>query len=204
MQFFSEGDKSKAICSNCKGVRTTIFAYRDVPFSDGDGIVKSILVGVCEQCDNVASIPAQSTPAISKARHKLSESVEAMLPAPYLDLLDLACFKIDPEASLDLRKGLLMYYVHQFAVGSFDLNRLKKSSEKLALRPAMESKIRRRLSIKTSSRMVMEMANVAKSSSMQKTATIKAIIGAIQEDIVNEGSPELIRNIRDYAILATA
>lgn len=204
MQFFSEGDRSKAICAHCKGVRATTFAYRDVPFSDGNGIVKNILVGVCEQCDSVASIPSQSTPAISKARPKSSESVEAMLPAPYLELLDLACFKIDPESSLDLRKGLLMFYVHRFAVGSFDVGRLQKSSEALALRPAMESKIRRRLSIKTSSRMVMEMANVAKRSSMQKTAAIKAIIGAIQEDIVNDGSPELIQNIRDYAIFATA
>lgn len=204
MKFFSEGDQSKAICASCKGVRATTFAYRDVPFSDGNGVVKNILAGVCDQCGSVASIPAQSTPAISKSRVKASESVEAVLPAPYFDLLDLACFKIDPEAPLDLRKGLLMFYVHRFAVGSFDVERLKKSRAALSLRPAMESKHRRRLSIKTSHRLAMEMASVAESSSMQKTEVIKAIIGAIQEDIVDDGSPELIQNIRDYAIFASA
>jgi hypothetical protein len=65
--YISEGDKSKAICSHCKKMVSTTFAYRDVPFSDGSGVVKNILVGVCDHCDLVVSIPAQSTPAISMA-----------------------------------------------------------------------------------------------------------------------------------------
>ena len=208
MQFFNEGDRSKAICSTCKKLSPTTFHYRDVPFSDGTGTVKNILAGVCDRCDSVISIPAQSTPAvskaISKARNKSADSVEAVLPAPYLDLLDLACFKINPEASLDLRKGLLLFYVHRFAVGEFDIARLRKSRQTLAGRPAMESNVRRRLSMKTSRRMVMELDSLAKQFDMQKTETIKAIIGAIQEDIVDEGSPKLLQNIRDYAIFATA
>ena len=68
----------------------------------------------------------------------------------------------------------------------------------------MESNVRRRLSMKTSRRMVMELDSLAKQFDMQKTETIKAIIGAIQEDIVDEGSPKLLQNIRDYAIFATA
>ena len=158
--FFFEGDQSKAICGDCKALRSTTFRYRDVPFSDGTGTVKHILAGVCNECDSVVSIPAQSTPAISKARNKVLEAVEAVLPAPYLDILDLACFKIDPESSTDLRKGLLMFYVHQFAEGSFDFKRLKRSSKTLASRPGMESKTRRRLSMKTTHRLAMAFESI--------------------------------------------
>lgn len=201
-KFFNEGDKSQAICGDCKKMRTTTLGYRDAPFSDGSGVAKNILVGICDHCGNVASIPAQSTPAISMARTKSSESVEAVLPAPYFDLLDLACFKIDPDFSLGLRKALLMFYVHRFANGAFEISRLKASSAALAKRPTMESKARRRLSIKTSLRLAHELDNVADKSSMNKTQTIKAIIGAIQEDIVNEGRPDLLRNFKDYAVFA--
>lgn len=204
MKFFTKGDKSKAICERCRAMSSTVFAYCDVPFSDGSGVVKGILVGVCERCGDVVSIPAQSTPAISKSRAPAPESIEAMLPAPYLDLLDLACFKIDPEAPLGLRKGLLMFYVHRFATGSFEVERLRKSSAALALRPGMESKHRRRLSIKTTSRLARELSDVAELCGMRKTEAIKAIVGAIQEDVVDGGCPELIQTLRDCAVFASA
>jgi hypothetical protein len=72
MKIFCEGDKSKAVCAACSAVQPTTFVRKDVPFSTGEGLVKDILVGVCDLCQRVVSIPAQSTPAISSAR-KLSE-----------------------------------------------------------------------------------------------------------------------------------
>lgn len=203
-RFFSEGDKSQAICTHCKKLSTTTFGYRDVPFSDGSGVVKNILVGVCDQCDTVASIPAQSTPAISMARVKASDSIEAVLPAPYIELLDLACFKINPDFSLDLRKALLMFYVHRFASGAFEISRLKTANAALARLPKMESKFRRRLSMKTSQQLASELQSVAEKSAMKKTQAIKAIIGTIQEDIVNDGKPDLVRDFRDYSVFAAA
>jgi hypothetical protein len=201
-KFFSEGEKSKAICEACRKVRTTTFGYRDVPFSDGSGVVKNILVGICDECSNVASIPAQSTPSISMARMKSTESIEAVLPAPYFDLLDLACFKIDPEFSIDLRKALLMFYVRGFDNGGFDISRLKATSAALANRPSMESKVRRRLSMKTSRRLADALDNLADKSSMKKSQTIKAIIGTIQEDIVDNGRPDLLREFKEFAVFA--
>jgi hypothetical protein len=68
---YQEGEKSKAICETCHQIVTTTFARRDVPFSDGNGEVKNILVSVCDHCDQVVAIPAQSTPAIREARFKV-------------------------------------------------------------------------------------------------------------------------------------
>lgn len=63
---YTIGGKSKAICDNCKGVVPTTFTVRDVPFSDWSVIAEGILVAVCDHCDDVVAIPAQSTPSIKE------------------------------------------------------------------------------------------------------------------------------------------
>lgn len=68
MNYYMEGDKSRAVCSDCEDLVVTTFIRRDVSFSDGIGTVKGILVAVCDQCNTVVGIPAQSTPAIKAAR----------------------------------------------------------------------------------------------------------------------------------------
>lgn len=70
MKPHTPGSSSKGICEDCKAIVPTTFTYRDVPFSDGSGTVKNILVAVCDQCDGVVAIPAQSIPAIRRARTK--------------------------------------------------------------------------------------------------------------------------------------
>lgn len=46
--------------------------------------------------------------------------------------------------------------------------------------------------------------SVAEKSSMKKTQAIKAIIGTIQEDIVNDGRPDLVQSFKDYSVFAAA
>lgn len=79
MKIFQDGDNSQAFCSHCSDLVSTTFVRRDVPFSDGKGLAKSILVGACITCGQTVSIPAQSTPAISKARKEAGESIEVNL-----------------------------------------------------------------------------------------------------------------------------
>lgn len=67
-RLFREGDKSTAVCAQCGKVVSTTFVRCDVPFSDGIGSAKDILVAVCDVCDAVVATPAQSTPAILAAR----------------------------------------------------------------------------------------------------------------------------------------
>ena len=65
---YTAGDKGRAICEACAKVVATTFAYRDVAFDDGSGVVRDILAAVCDACDAVVAVPAQSTPAIQRAR----------------------------------------------------------------------------------------------------------------------------------------
>lgn len=70
MTAFREGDRSRAICDRCGAVVDTTMRVRDVPFDDGAGIVPAILVAVCDRCDTVVAIPAQSTEAVAKAHRE--------------------------------------------------------------------------------------------------------------------------------------
>ena len=65
---YNPGDKSRAICEGCAKVVATTFVYRDVAFDDGSGVVRDILVAVCDACEAIVDVPAQSTPAIRQAR----------------------------------------------------------------------------------------------------------------------------------------
>ena len=66
MKLNMPGEKGKAICESDGRVSTT-FRYRDVLFSDGSGVARKILVGVCDRCGKVVAIPPQSTPSIKAA-----------------------------------------------------------------------------------------------------------------------------------------
>lgn len=60
------GDKGQAICETCKNIVSTTYKVRDVPLSESKIIVPNLLVGICDICDHVVSIPAQNTEKIKK------------------------------------------------------------------------------------------------------------------------------------------
>lgn len=62
------GNVCTAYCQDCDKMVRAIAKNQDVPFDDGVGIVRQIIVFVCEACDVVCAIPAQATPAIAEAR----------------------------------------------------------------------------------------------------------------------------------------
>lgn len=66
MTEFRENDKSHSLCLQCKKYVVTTFQYRDVPLDDESGTVEHILVGVCDECGAVVSVPAQSSTFIKE------------------------------------------------------------------------------------------------------------------------------------------
>jgi len=58
------GQKSKAICNHCERIVSGTYVIRDMNFSDMPGVVKDILVLVCDECASIIATPPQSTPAI--------------------------------------------------------------------------------------------------------------------------------------------
>ena len=69
-KLYKAGQKSQAICPDCKAMMPTTYAHRDMTFDEGEALVEDLLVQVCDKCDTPVVIPAQSMPAIKRARIK--------------------------------------------------------------------------------------------------------------------------------------
>lgn len=202
MKLLTTGDKGKAICYHCNALVQTTYKRRDVPFSDGIGMAKNILAGVCDQCDRVATTPAQSTPAIKASRDKAMVPVEAKLPSIYFDALDLACYRIDSSVNTDFRKRLLMYYVCRSTKSAVWSERLVLAFKKKGEFEVVGEPGRKRLSIKVSQSMADDIADVMKSTNLSKTDLMKSIVLQINEDIIKPKVPKHMEELQTLAFVA--
>ncbi len=205
MKLHYAGEKGRAICET-DGLVSITFAYRDVPFSDRRGTAKEILAGVCDRCGKVVAIPPQSTPAIKAARDKADVSIEAMLPAVYLEALDLACYRIDPAVPQDFRKRLLMYYVHRSVGDRSAVRRIAKIMDKASaeFRKAERStSVRRRLSMKVSPAMSHSVDRLMEATKLNKTDLFKSLVVQIEKDIVAPNRPANLAELRTLASVAS-
>lgn len=66
MPHWSPGDRRRAICPHCESTREVEYRIVSMLFRVPDQcvLVPALLGGVCLSCDQVALIPAQSTPVI--------------------------------------------------------------------------------------------------------------------------------------------
>lgn len=189
MKIFKVGDTQKAVCSNCHSLRTATFKLRDVPFSDGSGVVKNVLVGVCDSCDEVCLLPHQSTPMVHKQLEAQRKSLETRLPAHLLDVLNLAAAEVG--GSPEFVSCLMKYYIHKLAA-SPDIARTLP--EKLG-NPLALGKADKRLSLK--GRRVIEELEVVKQAAhiANTTDVIKCVILIINEEVLLKKAPVQLREL---------
>ncbi|MCC9006471.1 hypothetical protein [Pseudomonas putida] len=209
MKILFEGDSGKALCEQCQAVVTTRYARRDVPFSDGKGVARDILVGVCTRCDGVVALPPQSTPAIHEARNQQLKSIEARLPAVYLDVLDAAMHAVSREAGANLRKLFLAYYFQQLAqvqqggqLQAAHQTFVQALDEQREQRGLARSSATRRLSMKVNPHMAQDMLALQQRTGVNQTELLKAVIALIQADVLEERDEEVILALQRLARLA--
>ena len=201
MKLHVSGDKGRAICGEC-GLVSTTYRHKDVPFSDGSGTVKDILVGVCDNCGIVVSIPPQSTPAIKAERERATISVEAVLPAIFVEALDLACYVVDPKSSPDFRKRLISYYVHLCASNP---DRAAQVADCLRQAPpefASAPEVTKRLSYKVTEAANREIEAVMGATRLSRTDLLKSVVVTIDREIVRPKKPKGLSQIRTLAAVA--
>ena len=189
MKIFKVGDSTQAICEHCGSIQNATFRLRDVPLSDGSGVVKKVLVGVCDQCDQVCLLPHQSTPAIKAQLDAQRKAVESRLPAHMLDILSLAAFELGGTS--DFVPSLMKYYIHKLAYDP------KKASKLPALLKSelAQGKAEKRLSLK--GRQITEDINKLKAAARIENTTdlIKSVILLINEDVLLERQPASIQEL---------
>lgn len=213
MTFYNEGDKSQAICEDCVSVVDTTFQRRNVPFDDGYGVVQNVLVAVCDICDRVVAVPAQSTPAIKAARELPVVSVETRLPASYLDRLDYAMNTISAAAATKHRKMFLSVYIDFLAreerAGKAVVFNWRQSDPnghegtigrqgivELEPQPREQSK---RLSLKLNPYIADELLTLQTAAQLSRTDLFKNMICQMQDDVVNQPKKELVEELKLFA-----
>jgi len=191
MRIFKVGDSQQAICEHCHSLENATFHLRDVPFSDGSGVVKNVLVGVCDKCDQVCVLPHQSTPAVKKQLDSQRKPIESRLPAHLVDILNLATYELG--GSTDFVPSLMKYYIHALASD-------EKAAKKIVLLLQSElaqGKADKRLSLK--GRRVFEELDVLRAISHIENTTdlIKGVILKINDDILVKKRPKPTRELKN-------
>lgn len=207
MQLYEAGDKSKAICEHCKSLVPTTFMYRDVPFGDGSGIVKDILVAVCDICDAVVAIPAQSTPAIRRARENAEVTLEVSVSARDLAVLDLVAWRIDEAATSRFRKSLIAHFLKRLEDDPEAPQRLAATIRKRASSRKGPNRVnipRKRFSCKISPATDARVDQLMRASGLKKSDLVKAVIGEIEDTLVHQEAPADLALLRDVAAVVNA
>ncbi|MGE8354598.1 MAG: hypothetical protein ACN6P5_29085 [Pseudomonas protegens] len=210
MKLFLQGDRGKALCEHCQQIVGITYLRRDVPFSDGHGLARDILVGVCNQCATTVAIPPQSTPAIKDTRQHQLTSIEARLPAVYLDVLDAAMHSVVQDAGVQMRKLFFSYYFSAqagpAAHGTHGLERIHRSfatylAEQAKARRLPDAHSMKRLSLKVNHYVAEDLVHLLKATRMTQTELLKSVIAQIREDVLEGGNPAVIADLRQLARL---
>lgn len=209
MKILFEGDTGQALCEHCQALVGMHYARRDVPFSDGQGVARDILVGVCDGCETVVAIPPQSTPAIREARKQQLKSIEARLPAVYVDVLDASMQAVSSEVGAHLRKLFLAHYFHML-LQTHQGEGLQPAHEAFSL--AIEAQRRqrglpaspatRRLSMKVNPHMAADFMALLQHTRMSQTELLKSVIACIQADVLEARDPEVIDALQKLVRMA--
>ncbi len=193
MNILKVGDQEKAACVKCSEFVTVTYQLRDVPFSDGIGLVNNVLVGVCKQCDAVCVLPQQSTPAVKRALEKQRKPIESRVPAHMVDILNLASAEVG--CGTDFVPYLVKYYVHAMASRKMSASQLPQFlTSELA-----KGKAEKRLSLK--GQHIVEEVGVLKSLTHIKSTSdlIRGVILKINDDIVQNKRQKPLNELKGIA-----
>lgn len=207
-KIYEAGDKSQAICSHCEALVETTFAYRNLPFDDGSGTVEDVLAAVCDVCGHVASIPAQSTVAIRRARDIANIPLEVKLRVSEIDILDAAARQIDAGATTRFRKTLFTYFLNRLVSDLDALDHItsdfKTWSERRQVRYTQHQTPQRRLSFKLAPRTDDQIRLIRRHTGWPKTSLVRGIVMLVEQDILDNPSSSASHELKGIAAIVNA
>ncbi len=197
MKILKVGDTQKAACNHCQAFVPVTFKLRTVPFSDGVGAVKNVLVGVCDHCDSVVVLPHQSTPVVKKQMDAQRAALESRVPAHMVDMLNLA--SVELSGGTEFVPALIKFYIHSLAnneISSSDISRYLASE-------LAQGRSQKRISIK--GRLVAEEIDRLKDMTDIRSTTdiIKAVVLKINDDVLVKKKIGVIKQLKNI-VAATA
>jgi hypothetical protein len=187
MYLVKEGDQSEAVCRHCKAIVTTTYRTRTYRLVTSGVDVPGALVAVCDLCDNVATIPAQTTPRIGEAlQRRKEESLEARIPTHLEDVIRLLADHYEAPVQT-FRPGLLRFYLREMASDPEFAERVSTlARSEMAKAPA-----RARVSLRTPEPLLSEAREQARRAGIETDAEmLRGILLAAKEDVLDGADRE--------------
>lgn len=201
MNFYKEGDHSKAVCAHCKKVVPTTFKVRRAGIRDGTVThsVPDILVSVCDECDRTLAVPQQSFAAVAEIKKKSAKkSVDVRVPRHLLDVLNNSITALGIELTSDMPSILLKLFIADIASSPAMQKRLKKNLQSDLLAGGFKKQCR--MSIKVNDSLNDQISELLKTWKINKTELIDATVIEIEKDILNAPESERAQAIRNTLI----
>jgi hypothetical protein len=177
-KFWRAGDRSRAICEKC-GLVETRYEYRTFPLENPRVDVPDVLVGVCSVCDEIVTVPYQSSPKLNEARKAAEAPLEARIPKHLEDVLAVVASHYGRNDS-EFRGVILRYYLH--AMGESDA--LARHIRDLASGELAQGTADERLSVKVQQPVLTRAWETARNAGVRsKTDMVKGAIIAAAEDL---------------------
>lgn len=112
MRILREGEREEGLCPACEAWRRIGYEYRTIHLEESDVDVEGVLVGVCEACGEVVSVPPQSTPRLREARSAKEHALEARIPRHLDDLVFVLAEQLGASPTA-LRGAIVRYYLNE-------------------------------------------------------------------------------------------
>src|SRR5690606_31830590 len=118
---------------------------------------------------------------------------------------ELACYRIDPTATQDFRKRLLLYYVVSTSTNKALVKKVSANLMKLdkTFRAGERSGARRRLSMKVTEALSDRVQNLMTATKLNRTELLKSLVIQIDQDIVKPAKPAKLAELQAIAAVAT-
>jgi hypothetical protein len=187
MYLVKEGDASEAICRHCKAIVSTTYRTRTYRLVTTGVDVPGALVGVCDLCDNVAVIPAQTSPRIGQALdRRKEESLEARIPTHLEDVIHLMAREFEAPVQT-FRPSVLRFYLREIASDAEFAERVQRlARSELAQAPA-----RARVSLRAPEGLFSEAREQARNAGIATDAEmLRGLLLAAKEDVLDGADPE--------------
>lgn len=191
MHFWKEGDRSEAICERCEKRVATRMEPRTLRLEQSGIDVPHVLVGVCAECGETASVPAQSTHKIKEARdRRKTETLEARIPLHLDDMLHALAdfFHTSVEG---FRAELLRFYMREVADDAEFAERVRT----LGASELAGGRARSRISLRVPATLLEQARAGAARAGMSDTELVRGIIVAAKEDVLEAGSPARVARL---------
>jgi len=180
-----QGDKGRAICPACRRPVTTTYEYRTVHLERTGVDVDNVLVGVCDVCGEIVSIPAQSAPRLKDARDAKLATVNARIPRHLDDILHVLADQYGASTNA-FCPAMLRYYLHEVATSESFARRV----ERLARQDLARGKADARVSLRLSDDLWSQAWRRARDAGIRSQADLfKGVILAAMEDSTQGRAP---------------